>query len=129
LDVSPLVVVLDANALVPAVVRDSLLSAARAGPYRVRWSEAILAEVRGALLRLRPTRMSDEQADRLIATMTAAFPDAAVRSYAGLIDAMQNDPKDRHVLAAAVQIGARVIVTLNLKDFPQSALGHFDIEA
>jgi hypothetical protein len=30
---------------------------------------------------------------------------------------MPNEPKDRHVTAAAVKIGAQVIVTENLKDF------------
>jgi hypothetical protein len=30
---------------------------------------------------------------------------------------MQNDTKDRHVVAAAVKAGAQVITTANLKDF------------
>ena len=35
----------------------------------------------------------------------------------GLVAAMQNDDKDRHVVAAAVKASAQVIVTSNLKDF------------
>ena len=53
--------------------------------------------------------------------MTAAFEDAEVENYEGLIDGMTNHPKDRHVLAAAVRCEAQVIVTFNVKDFgPQS---------
>jgi hypothetical protein len=37
--------------------------------------------------------------------------------------------KDRHVLAAAVASSAQVIVTQNLKDFPQGYLSSFGVEA
>ena len=39
------------------------------------------------------------------------------------------DPKDRHVVAAAVRASAQVIVTQNLRDFPAKVLKEFDIEA
>ncbi|HXS98740.1 MAG TPA: hypothetical protein VN736_29290 [Candidatus Limnocylindrales bacterium] len=42
---------------------------------------------------------------------------------------MSNAPKDRHVLAAAVRAQANVIVTQNLKDFPETSLAPFGIEA
>ena len=42
---------------------------------------------------------------------------------------MTNNPKDRHVLAAAVAAEAQVIVTLNLKDFPPKALVPYHVEA
>ena len=42
---------------------------------------------------------------------------------------MTNDPKDRHVLAAAIRSRARVIVTLNLRDFPESSLSQYGIAA
>jgi hypothetical protein len=41
---------------------------------------------------------------------------------------MLNDPKDRHVLAAAVRAGAQVLVTDNVRDFPARSLAPYDIE-
>jgi predicted nucleic acid-binding protein len=48
--------------------------------------------------------------------MRTSFPDASVTGHETLIDGMRNDPKDRHVLAAAVRGNAEVIVTFNLRD-------------
>jgi hypothetical protein len=42
---------------------------------------------------------------------------------------MTNHEKDRHVLAAAVEAEAELIVTLDLKDFQKSALAPFRVEA
>ena len=44
------------------------------------------------------------------------------------VNAMKNDEKDRHVLAAAVRAHADCIVTNNLKHFPKPALKPFGIE-
>ena len=45
-----------------------------------------------------------------------------------LIDRMNNHPKDRHVLAAAVKWGTSVIVTYNKRDFPASATEPWGVE-
>jgi hypothetical protein len=39
------------------------------------------------------------------------------------------DPEDRHVLAAAIPVQAGVIVTFNLKDFPQESLKPYGVSA
>jgi hypothetical protein len=65
-----------------------------------------------------------DKAVRLRATMESFFPEAMVTGYAPLIAAMQNDIKDRHVVAAAVKAGAQVIITANLKDFTPPARRH-----
>jgi hypothetical protein len=62
-------------------------------------------------------RVTTAQADRLATEMRRAFPDAAIEGWEGLEEEMLNDPKDRHVAAAAKYIEAGVIVTANLKDF------------
>lgn len=116
---SSFIVVLDAGVLIPAPLRDTLLRAVEAGLYRAQWSEDILEEVRRNLIS--ELGRSEEQAQRLVDTIHTAFPEAMVTGYASLTAAMTNHPKDRHVLAAAVVAGAQVIVTSNLKDFPQAA--------
>ena len=62
--------------------------------------------------------------------MDVAIPDALVTHYESLIDDITlPDPDDRHVLAAAIKCGAQMIVTANLKDFPQAYLAPFGMEA
>lgn len=41
---------------------------------------------------------------------------------------MTCDPKDRHVLAAAVRAAAAAIVTFNVGDFPESSVEPYEIE-
>ncbi len=120
-------VVLDACVLIPAALRDTLLRAADAGLYRLHWSERILDEVRRNLIA--NIGLSEEQAQRLINTMNSYFPESAATGYEGLIEVMGNDPKDRHVLAAAVASGSQVVVTNNLRHFPTEALAPYSIEA
>lgn len=56
-------------------------------------------------------------------------PDCLVTGYEPLEAALLlPDPNDVHVLAAAIKAGAEVIVSLNCKDFPASALKPYDIE-
>ncbi len=112
---APFRVLLDANVLFPFTLRDTLLRAAAQGMYQVLWSDQILEEATRNLIAQR--RMSAEQSAHLMAAMRNAFPEALVQGYEGLIPAMTNDEKDRHVAAAATHAGAQVIVTLNLKDF------------
>jgi hypothetical protein len=110
---------LDACVLVPMKLTDLLLRLAEANTYRPLWSDEVLAEVERNLPRL---GVEPEKARWRVQQMRSAFPDALVTGYDALIPAMTNHPKDRHVLAAAVCAGAAVIVTHNLKDFPEDAL-------
>lgn len=121
-----LAAVLDACVLVPRALCDTLLRCAEADLYRVQWSEQILDETERHIAQLSGKPGAGR---RVVGAMRQAFPEAAVVGYEGLIDAMSNHPKDRHVAAAAVLAGAQFIVTHNLKDFPAAALEQYHIEA
>jgi len=112
---APFRVVLDACVLYPMHLRDVLLQAAAEGLYQVYWSKEILDEATRNLIA--NLQVEEPKAARLVATMTGAFPEALVTDYEHLVHAMRNDPKDRHVAAAAVKAGAQVVVTENIRDF------------
>jgi predicted nucleic acid-binding protein len=111
---APFRVVVDACALFPVSLCDTLLRAAAADYFQLHWSAEILDEARRNLGK---TGISADKAAMRFAQMERAFPEAMVTGHEPLIDAMLNDPKDRHVVAAAVKAGAQVIVTSNLCDF------------
>lgn len=112
---APFIVVVDANVLFPLTLRDTVLRAAAAGFYQLRWSTEILDEMERNLVST--GTMPPDKAARLRTKMEEYFPEALVTGYEPLIAAMQNDAKDRHVVAAAVKAGAQVVTTANLKDF------------
>jgi len=124
----PLVAVLDACVLVPAALRDTLLRAFQAELYRAHWSDQILNEVERTLA---GSFTSAPRARSLIERIRAEFPDAIVpaQRIRRLLPTMTNQPKDRHVLAAAVASAAGSIVTSNLRDFPTQALAPHEIQA
>jgi predicted nucleic acid-binding protein len=112
---SPVIAILDANVLFPLTLRDTLLRAAATGFFQLRWSADILDEVERNLVST--GTVPADNAARLRATMERYFPEAAVIGHRRRIGSLHNDPKDRHVVTAAVEAGAQVIVTSNLKDF------------
>jgi predicted nucleic acid-binding protein len=120
--------VLDACVLFPASLRDTLLRLAETPrQYIPKWSDQILEEVTRNLESRR--NLTPRKIAHLIDQLERHFPEAQVKDYEKLIALMTNDPKDRHVAAAAVQSGAQVIVTSNLKDFPEASLRKWHIEA
>jgi hypothetical protein len=125
----PVIAVYDANILYPAPLRDLFIRLAQAGLVLGRWTEAIHDEWTRNVLKDNPNL----SAERLIRTrnlMNEAVRDCLVTGYEDLIASLSlPDPDDRHVLAAAIRVGAAVIVTCNLKDFPAETLSRFDIEA
>ena len=122
-------VVYDANVLYPNTLRDLLIRIAQSGTVQAKWTNIILDEMLAALRRNRPD-IPAERLERLRDLMNKAVRDCLVTGHEPLIEGLKlPDPDDRHVLAAAIKAGAQVIVTRNLKDFPESDLQPWDIEA
>lgn len=125
-------VVLDASVLVPALVRDTLLSLAEAGLFRPLWSGAILSECERAVARLLVDRGhadARERARRARSAMERAFPEAMVEGFEPLIPRLRlPDGNDRHVVAVALRAHASMIVTDNRRDFRADVLATFDLE-
>lgn len=121
------IAVLDASVRIPAAPRDTLLRAAEIGLYRPHWTDHILSEVERNLVEL--GLAGAQAAHHLIATINRFFPEARVSGYEPLIEHMENHPKDRHVLAAAVQARASLIVTEDRRGFPASVLHRWAIDA
>ncbi|MDX1326315.1 MAG: PIN domain-containing protein [Arenibacter sp.] len=119
--------VLDTNVIYPIDIRDLLFWFAVDGLFTPKWSKHIFEEWESVMQR---KGVSEEQINKRIAMANAAFPDAFVKNYEGLINGLElPDQKDRHVLAAAIKTNANVIVTNNLKDFPEEYLAAFGLSA
>ncbi len=119
--------VLDTNVIYPIEVRDLLFWFAHHELFTPKWSRHIFDEWKEVMTR---KGVSEEEATKRIAKAQMAFPDALVENYEPLIDGLQlSDLKDRHVLAAAIKTNASIIVTNNLKDFPDDYLASFGLKA
>ncbi len=98
------------------------------GAYEPRLTEDIHAEwIRNVLVD--NPEVSPSQLDRTRRLMNLVTPDCVVSGYEVHIPALSlPDPEDRHVLAAAIEAGAAVLVTFNLSDFPAAALRQYGVQ-
>lgn len=87
--------------------------------YSPVWSEEILLEVHRVQTQKLKRPYPPELADYWRAEVTKTFPEACVQDWEKLLALAGNNEKDRHVVAAAIQAKASVIVTFNLRDFPR----------
>ena len=122
-------VVYDACVLFPAPLRDLLMRLAMTDVFRARWTDRIHEEWMRAVLGIRPD-LKRADLERTRTLMNDHVRDCLVTGYEHLIESIElPDPNDRHVVAAALRSGASLIVTFNLKDFPQERLRTHNIEA
>jgi hypothetical protein len=125
--VANFVALFDACIFYPAQLRDLLLRVAISDLFKARWTDRIHDEWIGSLLRDRPD-IPPERLARTRELMNAAVPGCLVTGYEPFIDQLiLPDPDDRHVLAAAIHCNAGVIVTMNLRDFPDDAVNVYGI--
>lgn len=124
-----LTVLYDACVLYPAPLRDLLMRLALAKLFQARWTDEIHDEWTRNVAANRPD-VSPEKLARCRRLMDEHVPDSLITGYERLIPSLSlPDPDDRHVLAAAIHGGAKVIVTFNLGDFPATVLVGYDVEA
>jgi predicted nucleic acid-binding protein len=123
----PLVAVLDSNVIWSAALRDTLLRVALEGVFQPAWTDHILDDMIRTLHQRRP-HLNLAALERTAELMRRHFPAAMITRYEHRIAYMQNDPGDRHVLAAAVHAGAANIVTWNTRHFPPEACAPYGVE-
>ena len=122
-------VLYDACVLYPAPLRSFLMYLAMTGLFRARWTNDIHEEWMRNVQKDYPD-ITRQQVERIRDLMNAHVADCLVTGYEPLLPSLiLPDSDDRHVLAAAIQCDADLIVTFNLNDFPAHALAPFGIEA
>jgi len=124
-----LTAIYDACVFYPGSLRDLLLHLAHAKAVHARWSDDIHEEWIRSVLRDHP-HLQREQLETTRKILNEKFRLGRVKNYEHIIETLRlPDPNDRHVLAAAIRAGADLIVTSNLRDFPQAILDLYNIEA
>lgn len=119
----------DACVLYPFYLRDLLVRLALTDLVQGKWTDEIHDEWIRNLSANEGIPVEQLTRTRLL-LMDGAVLDCLVTGYAARISKLQlPDPDDRHVLAAAIECNADLIVTKNLDDFPQSYLNQFGVEA
>jgi len=119
-------VVYDACVLYPAPLRDLLVELAGHAQdldwFRTKWTNEIHDEWMRNLLENRPD-LTPEQLNRTKGLMNRHIDDCLVTGYEHRIEHLElPDVDDRHVLAAAIECKASIIVTANIDDFPAETL-------
>jgi len=121
-------VVLDACVLANIRVCDLLLRLAETPRlYLPFWSELILDETQRT--QTTKLRWPTELAEKWRMEVTRHFPDSCANGLQYAVSPEEVSEEDRHVVQAALRVGAEVIVTFNLRDFPSPALEPLNVRA
>lgn len=144
------IAVLDACVLIPVLDDASsiIIQGAKQNLYKFYTSDKILEETERNLGKILQKKQktweiseysAQEIALQRIKTLEKDFPQSLVKVSEELIITLKNNPKDRHVLAAAIEarkiqseleINQTIwVVTYNLKDFPHRILEQYNTKA
>lgn len=126
---SQFTVLYDACVLYPAPLRDLLMQLALTGLFRAKWTNEIHDEWITSVLRDRPD-LTLTQLTRTRHLMDKHVFEALVEDYAQRIETLTlPDPDDRHILAAAIESKSSLIVTWNVRHFPDEISKPYGIAA
>jgi predicted nucleic acid-binding protein len=120
--------VLDANVLLQAPIRDTILRLAEKEIIAVFWSPMILAEVERNFARVSGEEEARHRYMRLHAALRQNFPLALTQDSPELLPTLPIAIHDRHVLACALTAPAGVVVTYNTRHFPADKVAPYGIE-
>jgi predicted nucleic acid-binding protein len=114
-------VLIDACVLYPTVLREIVLGLAATGDFTPLWSPRILEEWARAAARLGAGEEAVARGE--IALLRARWPEASIPATPATEARLWlPDADDVHVLAAAIDGRADVLLTLNIRDFPTRTL-------
>lgn len=113
----------DTNVLYPISVADLLLRLGDVALHAIVWSEDLLAEVERVLIE--DKGLTTTQAAYFCACIRDEFADGEVRraDYEYLVATMTGKDPEDHAHAAAARVGATVLLTFNVDDFPAQDVG------
>lgn len=125
----PVIVLYDACILYSAPLRDLFMHLALTDLFQAKWTNEIHDEWMRNLLVNHPD-VKLHQLERVRTLMNSHVVDCLIDGYEHLIPSLKlPDLNDRHVLAAAIHSKAAIIITYNLKDFPDKILNKYNIKA
>ena len=124
----PSVAMFDACILYPFHLRNIVVQAAVDRLVEARWTDAIHEEwIRNLAANAQAIPMERLQITRQL--MNDALPTAMVTGYEEYVPAVAlPDPDDRHIVAAAIAAKASLILTWNLRYFPEIDLKKFGLQ-
>jgi predicted nucleic acid-binding protein len=124
----PSIAVFDACVLYPFHLRNILVQVAVDRLVEARWTDEIHDEwIRNLVVNMPTVPVERLQTTRQL--MLQVLPKAMVTGYQKYVQAIiLPDPGDRHVVAAGIAANASIIITWNLRDFPDGELNKFGLQ-